>query len=155
VKFSKTIAGDFRKVYLADGSTLDIVGMCDVRIRVHNDSVWKLQKVTHVPELKENFISVGQLDEDGHVISFHGGKWKVSTRAKILARGYKTGTLYMTTNIIDTVNEAFGHRFCYDQNQKIIRSWKIIFNEQTVYKGRSSAEPVVKSLNLKYLSLST
>lgn len=33
------VAGDFRKVYLADGSTLDIVGMCDVRIRVHNDSV--------------------------------------------------------------------------------------------------------------------
>lgn len=98
---------------------------------------------------------MGQLDEDEHVISFHGGKWKVSTRAKILARGYKIGTLYMTTNIRDTVNEAFVHRFCDDQNQKIIRSWKIIFNEQTVYKGKSSAEPVVKSLNLKYLSLST
>jgi hypothetical protein len=44
------IAGDFRKVYLTDGSALDIVGMGDVRIRVHSDLVWKLQKVSHVPK---------------------------------------------------------------------------------------------------------
>jgi hypothetical protein len=36
------VAGDFGKVYLADGSALDIVGMGDVRIRVHSDSIWKL-----------------------------------------------------------------------------------------------------------------
>jgi hypothetical protein len=59
---------------------------------------------------------VGQLDEEWHAISFHGGRWKVSTRARILARGYKICTLYMTTNIRDTVNEAFGHRFWDDQN---------------------------------------
>jgi hypothetical protein len=33
------VAGDFKKVYLADGSALDIVDMSNVRIRVHNDSV--------------------------------------------------------------------------------------------------------------------
>jgi thermostable 8-oxoguanine DNA glycosylase len=49
--------------------------------------------------------------------------------ARILARGYKIGTLYMTTNTIDTVIEAFGHRFWDDQNRKIIRSRKITFNE--------------------------
>jgi hypothetical protein len=37
-------------------------------------------------------------------------------RAKILARGYKTSTLYITTNIRDTVNEAFGNRFWDYQN---------------------------------------
>jgi hypothetical protein len=42
------VAGNFWKVYLADGSTLDIVGIGDARIRVHSDSVWKLQKVKHV-----------------------------------------------------------------------------------------------------------
>jgi len=87
-------------------------------------------------------ISVGQLDEEGHAISFHGGRWKVSMEARILARGYKTGTLYTTTNIRDTVNEAFDHRFWDDQNRKIIRSRKITFNEQYVYKDKSSAEPV-------------
>jgi hypothetical protein len=46
-------------VYLSDGSSLDIVGMSDVRIRVHSDSVWKLQKVRHLLELKNNLILVG------------------------------------------------------------------------------------------------
>jgi len=43
---------------LADESALDIVGTCDVHIRVHNDSVWKQQKVKHVLELKKHLISV-------------------------------------------------------------------------------------------------
>jgi hypothetical protein len=50
------------------------VGMSDVRIRVRIDLVWQLQKVRLVPELKKNLISVGQLDDEGHSINFHGGK---------------------------------------------------------------------------------
>jgi hypothetical protein len=63
-----------------------------------------LQKVRHIPELKKNSISVGHLDDEKHAINFHGGKWKVSTGAKILARGYKTGTLYITTIIRETID---------------------------------------------------
>jgi len=33
------VAGDFGKVYLANESALDIVGMGDVCIRVHKDSI--------------------------------------------------------------------------------------------------------------------
>jgi len=97
------VSGDFGKVYLDNRSTLDIVGIGDVRIRVHSHSVWKRQKVKYVPRLKNNLISVGQLDDEGHSINFYGDKWKVSVGARILAHGYKTCTLYMTTNIIDTV----------------------------------------------------
>ena len=46
---------------------------------------------------------MGQLDDEGHSIHFHGGKWKVSKRAIILAHGHKTGILYMTTNSRDTI----------------------------------------------------
>jgi hypothetical protein len=97
------MARNFGKVYLADGTTLNVVGLGDVRIRFHSDSVWKLQKVRHVPELKKNLISVGHLDEEGHSIHFHDGKWKVSKGARILARGHKTSTLYMTMNSKDIV----------------------------------------------------
>ncbi|RVW68574.1 Retrovirus-related Pol polyprotein from transposon TNT 1-94 [Vitis vinifera] len=40
------VAGDFGKVYLADGSTLDAVGLGDIRILLPNGSVWLLEKVT-------------------------------------------------------------------------------------------------------------
>ena len=39
------VAGNFGKVYLADGSNLDVVGMGNVRILLPNGSVWLLEKV--------------------------------------------------------------------------------------------------------------
>ncbi|RVW85369.1 Retrovirus-related Pol polyprotein from transposon TNT 1-94 [Vitis vinifera] len=66
------VAGDFGKVYLADGSALDVVGLGDVRISLPNGSVWLLEKVRHIPDLRRNLISVGQLDDEGHAILFVG-----------------------------------------------------------------------------------
>uniref|UniRef100_A0A2N9IPG8 Integrase catalytic domain-containing protein n=1 Tax=Fagus sylvatica TaxID=28930 RepID=A0A2N9IPG8_FAGSY len=100
------VAGDFGKVYLADDEALDVVGMGDVRITLPNGSVWLLQKVRHVPELKRNLISVGQLDTEGHAILFMGGTWKITKGAMVVARGKKTGTLYMTTSPRDTIAVA-------------------------------------------------
>ena len=39
------VVGNFGKVYLADGSALDVVGMGDVWILLLNGSVWLLEKV--------------------------------------------------------------------------------------------------------------
>ena len=97
---------DFGKVYLADGSALDVVGMGDVRILLPNRSIWLLEKVRHIPDLKRNLISVGQLDDEGYAILFVGGTWKVTKGARVLARGKKTGTLYMTSSPRDTIAVA-------------------------------------------------
>ncbi|RVW93766.1 Retrovirus-related Pol polyprotein from transposon TNT 1-94 [Vitis vinifera] len=100
------VAGDFGKVYLADGSTLDVVGLRDVRISLPNGSIWLLEKVRHIPDLRRNLISVGQLDDERHAILFVGGTWKVTKGARVLARGKKTGTLYMTSSPRDTIAVA-------------------------------------------------
>ncbi|RVW61459.1 Retrovirus-related Pol polyprotein from transposon TNT 1-94 [Vitis vinifera] len=62
--------------------TLDVVGLGDVRISLPNGSVWLLEKVRHIPDLKRNLISVGQLDDEGHAILFVGGTWKVTKGAR-------------------------------------------------------------------------
>ena len=67
------VAGDFGKVYLADGSALNVVGMEDIRILLPNGSVWLLEKVQHILDLRRNLIFVGQLDDEGHAILFVGG----------------------------------------------------------------------------------
>ena len=100
------IAGDFGKVYLADGSALDVVGMGDVRILLPNRFVWLLEKVRHIPELRRNLILVGQLDDEGHAILFVGSTWKVTKGARVLAHGKKTGTLYMTSSPRNTIAVA-------------------------------------------------
>ena len=47
--------------------------MGDVRILLSNGSVWLLEKVQHIPDLRGNLISVGQLDDERHAILFVGG----------------------------------------------------------------------------------
>ena len=97
------VAGNFGKLYLADGSALDVVGMGNVRILLPNGSVWLLEKVQHIPNLRRNLISVGQLDDEGHIILFVCGTWKVTKGVRVLAHGKKTGTLYMTSSPRDTI----------------------------------------------------
>nr|CAN80991.1 hypothetical protein VITISV_021529 [Vitis vinifera] len=100
------VANDFGKVYLVYGSAMDVVGLGDVRILLPNGSIWLLEKVRYIPDLMRNLISVGQLDDEGHAILFVGGTWKVTKGARILARGKKTGTLYMTSCPRDTIAVA-------------------------------------------------
>ena len=95
---------------LADGQPIDIMGIGDVQIKTMNRSIWNLQNVRHVPGLKKKLISVRQLDDSGHSILFSGGMWKVSKGAMVLARGKKTGTLYITTRFADIChNPIFDH----------------------------------------------
>ena len=91
---------------MADGLALDIVGMGDVRILLPNGSVWLLEKVRHIPNLRRNLIFVGQLDNEGYAILFVGGTWKVTKRARVLARGKKIGTLYITSSPRNTIAVA-------------------------------------------------
>ena len=100
------VVGDFGKVYLADGIALNVVGMGDVWILLPNGFVWLLEKVQHIPDLRRNLISVGQLDNEGHAILFVTGTWKVIKGFRVLARGKKPGTLYMTSSPRDTIAVA-------------------------------------------------
>ena len=95
--------GDFCKVYLADGTALDVVGMGDVHILLPNTFVWLLENFRHILDLRRNLISIEQLNDEGHAILFVGGTWKVSKGARVLARGKKIGTLYMTSSPRDTI----------------------------------------------------
>ena len=57
-------------MHLADGLALDVVGMGDVLILLPNGSVWLLEKVRHIPDLRRNLIFVGPLDDEGHATLF-------------------------------------------------------------------------------------
>ncbi|RVW52892.1 Retrovirus-related Pol polyprotein from transposon TNT 1-94 [Vitis vinifera] len=91
---------------LDSGASLGCCGSGRCRISLPNGSVWLLEKVRHIPDLRRNLISVGQLDDEGHAILFVGGTWKVTKGARVLARGKKTGTLYMTSCPRDTIAVA-------------------------------------------------
>ena len=93
-------------MYLVDGIAMDVVGMGDVRILLSNGSVWLLEKVRHILDLRRNLISVGQLDDERHAILFVGGTRKITKEDRVLTRGKKTGTLYITLSPRDTIAVA-------------------------------------------------
>ena len=71
-----------------------------------NGSVWLLEKVQHISELRKNLISVRQLDDERYAILFVCGTWKITKGARVLAREKKTGTLYITSSLRDTIAVA-------------------------------------------------
>ena len=46
-------------------------------------------------------------------------------------------------------DEKFGHRFWDEQNRKIIRNRNVIFNEQVMYKDRSTVVSDVAEIDQK------
>ncbi|KAE8728454.1 FACT complex subunit SPT16-like [Hibiscus syriacus] len=100
------VSGDFGKVHLADDETLKIVGKGDIRLKLPNQTTWKLTGVRHISGLKRNLISVGQLDGEGYSTTFSGCEWKITKGALVIARGKKTGTLYVTSNLENIIAVA-------------------------------------------------
>ncbi|ONK54837.1 uncharacterized protein A4U43_UnF10820 [Asparagus officinalis] len=94
--FEKYIPKNLGYVYLGDDQPCAIVGKGVVKIKL-NGSVWELNDVRHIPDLRKNLISVGQLAGEGYTTTFHGDDWKISKGAMTIARCKKTNTLYMTT----------------------------------------------------------
>ncbi|KAE8685506.1 Auxin-binding protein 1 [Hibiscus syriacus] len=100
------VNGDFGKVHLADDETLKIVGKGDIRLKLSNQTTWILKGVRHILGLKRNLIFVGQLDGEEYNTTFSGCEWKITKRALFIARGKKTGTLYVTSNLENIIAGA-------------------------------------------------
>ncbi|VFQ98428.1 unnamed protein product [Cuscuta campestris] len=88
------VVGDFGKVRLADDRALEVTGMGDMVLKT-SVGLWTLKDVRVVPALKKSLISVRQLDEQGHEVKFRDGQWKVVKGNLVMARGRKSGSLYM------------------------------------------------------------
>ncbi|VFQ98151.1 unnamed protein product [Cuscuta campestris] len=88
------VVGEFGKVRLADDKALEVTGMGDMVLKT-SVGLWTLKDVRVVPALKKSLISVRLLDEQGHEVKFRDGQWKVVKGNLVMARGTKSGSLYM------------------------------------------------------------
>lgn len=88
-------SGNFKKVYLGNDETYNIIGKGEVQINQPNETTLKINDVRHVTCLKKNLISVGQLKDSGIVTIFASDTWKMTKGAMVVARGKREGTLYV------------------------------------------------------------
>ena len=75
--FEKYVPKNLRYVYLSDDQPCAIVGKGVVKIKL-NGSVCELKDVKHIPDLRKNLISVGQLANEEYTTTFHRDDWKIS-----------------------------------------------------------------------------
>ncbi|KAD4179491.1 hypothetical protein E3N88_28082 [Mikania micrantha] len=52
-------------------------------------------RVRVIPRLETKLVFVGQLDEQGLDVKFGGGRWKVVKKSLVIAKGFKTRSLYL------------------------------------------------------------
>jgi hypothetical protein len=100
--FLDYVQGDFGQVHLGDDAPLEVVGMGKVQIKKKNGNYWLLKEVRHVPDLKKNIISIGNLESEGCISIFTDKEWKVTKGSLVIAKGEKVGTLYLCTGNIDS-----------------------------------------------------
>jgi hypothetical protein len=61
---------------------------------------WKpmvVERVRHVPHLRKNLISIGQLASEGCISIFIDKTWKFIKGSLVIKKGEKVGTLYLCT----------------------------------------------------------
>ncbi|VVA98474.1 unnamed protein product [Arabis nemorensis] len=102
-----------------------IVGKGDVILTSNTGSKIILKDVRHVPDMHLNLISTGKLDDAGLGNHFGEGKWKLTKRNLVMARGKKGGSLYVTqakickeeVNVVNADMELW-HRRLDHMNEK-------------------------------------
>lgn len=67
--------------------------MAEVHIETNTNYTLVLKNVMLVPEISLNLITTGQLDGDGYLSHFDGGKCKIFKGSLMVARGSKLFTL--------------------------------------------------------------
>ena len=65
-----------------------------MKLKFQHGSTFILKNVRHVPKLTKSLISSG-LDDAGYTCVFGDNSWKITKGSLVVARGTKSGTLYM------------------------------------------------------------
>jgi hypothetical protein len=83
--FQDYVQGDFILVYhLGDDEPCQVVGMGKVQIKKKNGNQWLLKEVAHIPNLRRNLISTGQMASKSCISTFTDKAWKVSKGSLVM-----------------------------------------------------------------------
>ena len=99
--FHDYVQGDFGHVLLGDDEPCKIVVKGKVRIKLNNGNDWLLKNVRHIPSMKRNLISTGQLGDSSCLFMFGETWWKITKGSLVIEKGDRIGTLYLCPHNVD------------------------------------------------------
>lgn len=135
------------QVKVGDGGTLGAIGTGTVTLKVRLPSgeshTCKLQKVLHIPGLAFNLLSVPSLTEAGKSTVFHKTHCKVSEGTRTVARGSRSGGLYIldldTDHAALASYETWHRRFAHlgSQNLQRLQTGKMVTGLEKMRKDET------------------
>ena len=75
-----------------------IVGIGKVQIKLNNGNEWLIKDVRHIPTMKINLVSTGQLGDRRCLYTFGKKWWNITNGALVIEKGYRVGILYLCHN---------------------------------------------------------
>jgi GAG-pre-integrase domain len=94
--FSSYKERDYGIIRMKDNEVCKIFDIRDVNVEISLGCKLTLKNVRHAPDMRLHLISVGALDDDGYQSHFFREKWKLLKGILVVARGIKSGLLYVT-----------------------------------------------------------
>ena len=82
-------------VYMGNNQSCSMQGIGDITFKMHDNKVRMLTNVRYVPELKQNLISLGTLDELGYSYIVENGFMHVFKSNDLILTGTKRHGLYV------------------------------------------------------------
>ena len=79
---------------MGNDATCPVIGIGTVKIKMFDGVMRVLSNVRHVPDIRNNLISLGILDDLGYPYSSNGGIMKITKGASMMMKGQKVSTLY-------------------------------------------------------------
>ena len=124
---------------MGDDEPCKIVEKGKVRIKLNDGNDWLLKDVRHIPSMKRNLISAGQLGDGGCLSTFGETWWKVTKGSMVIAKGNRIGMLYLCPHnndySISVASTEIGaalwhHRLGHmsDKGMQILHSRKLLPN---------------------------
>ncbi|XP_023719031.1 uncharacterized protein LOC111870744 [Cryptotermes secundus] len=109
------------EVAVGDGAPLKIAGKGRIMLKMSKEcrgNDIELKDVLYVPELQDNLISQGQIEENGLKIVTHEGTSKIMRNEKMIFHAHRVSRLYYVMTLgsttVDNIKET------YDRKKKVL-----------------------------------
>ena len=88
-------------VYLGNDQPCNISDKGECALVMEGGTTLMMNDVRHVPNLRRNLTSIGQLTDSGYKVTFEHGSYKVSKGALVVAHSKREGSLFIANGKID------------------------------------------------------
>ncbi|KAJ4708838.1 Retrovirus-related Pol polyprotein from transposon TNT 1-94 [Melia azedarach] len=97
---------DGGRVLIGNNMACKVVGIGNIKIRMFDGIVRRIQGVRYVPDLKRNLISLGMLDKSGCIFRAENGVLKVVKGSLVIMKGERRNGLYILQSMAPSGNSA-------------------------------------------------